>query len=216
MFLLATILAAVNAAVLIPEERPYSFFSGVLRPAEYSAGDIGVQRGLMVVARDGIRLATDLYLPPGGGKLPTIIMRTPYGKEGSEPLLREVARYGYAVVAQDCRGTGASEPGQWDMYMYEKEDGQDLLNWVEAQSWSNGKVGGVGGSYVGETQWFMASNKGMTAILPEVAGLGNGSSPGVPLHMMVNAYADPSASLEAAPRHQFRWMKLSGRWKPKH
>lgn len=189
MFLLATILAAVNAAVLIPEERPYSFFSGVLRPAEYSAGDIGVQRGLMVVARDGIRLATDLYLPPGGGKLPTIIMRTPYGKEGSEPLLREVARYGYAVVAQDCRGTGASEPGQWDMYMYEKEDGQDLLNWVEAQSWSNGKVGGVGGSYVGETQWFMASNKGMTAILPEVAGLGDGSSPGVRLHMMVNAYA---------------------------
>ena len=129
----------------------------------------------MLAARDGIRLSTDVYLPPGDGPWPAILMRTPYGKEASEPLLRALSRYGYAVVGQDCRGTGASEPGQWDMYMYEKEDGYDLVDWVRAQPWSNGKIGGTGGSYVGETQWFMASHPGMTAILPEVAGRDRGT-----------------------------------------
>jgi len=188
--LLGAILAVgMAAASPVPGERPYPFFPSTLRAPEHAADGITAQRGFMMAARDGIRLSTDLYLPPGAWKWPAIVMRTPYGKEGSEPLLRLLARYGYAVVAQDCRGTGASEPGQWDMYMYEKEDGHDLVDWVRAQPWSDGKVGGTGGSYVGETQWFMASHPGMTAILPEVAGIGDARSPGVRLHMLVSAYA---------------------------
>jgi predicted acyl esterase len=186
---LAAFLAFALAAASPPEERPYPFFRSALRDADHAAEEIRVERGLMLAARDRIRLSTDLYLPPGDGPWPTIVMRTPYGKEASGPLLRALARYGYAVVAQDCRGTGASEPGQWDMYMYEKEDGHDLVDWVRAQRWSDGKIGGTGGSYVGETQWFMASHPGMTAILPEVAGIGDARSPGVRLHMLVSAYA---------------------------
>lgn len=190
---LSTLGAFLGAALLIAspaeDRRPYAFFGAALRPPDHAADEIRVQSGFMMPARDGIRLSTTLYLPPGDGRFPAIVMRTPYGKEGAEALLRELARYGYAVVAQDCRGTGASEPGQWDMYMYEKEDGHDLVEWVLAQAWSNGRIGATGGSYVGETQWFMASHPRMTAILPEVAGIGDGRSPGVKLHMLISAYA---------------------------
>lgn len=141
-----------------------------------------------MAARDANRLAMDLYLPPGGPH-PTIVMRTPYGKERPDRLLRSLAQYGFVVVAQDCRGTGASEPGQWDQYMYEKEDSHDTIEWVKAQPWSDGKIGGIGGSYVGETQWFMASHPAMTATLPQVAGIGDGRSHGVRLHMFISAYA---------------------------
>lgn len=182
----AVVLMAASAA---PGEGPYPFFATALRAPQHAAEEIALQRGLMIPVRDGIRLSTDVYLPPGDERWPVIVMRTPYGKEASAPLLRQLARYGYGVVAQDCRGTGDSEPGQWDMYMYEKEDGHDLLEWIRRQSWSNGKIGGTGGSYVGETQWFMATHPAMTAILPEVAGIGDARSPGVRLHMLVSAYA---------------------------
>lgn len=188
-FVLAGLAVLALAGDPAPGDRPYPFFRTFLRPVDHQPDQIEVRRGVFMAARDGNPLAMDLYLPPGPGRHPAIVMRTPYGKERSEAFLRTLAQYGYAVVAQDCRGTGASEPGQWDMYMYEKEDGHDTIEWVKAQPWSDGKIGGTGGSYVGETQWFMASHPGMTAILPEVAGIGDGRSNGVRLHMFVSAYA---------------------------
>lgn len=48
--------------------------------------------------RDGIKLATDIYLPKGIREpVPAVLVRTPYGKEeGSEVYYRYVQR-GYAV-----------------------------------------------------------------------------------------------------------------------
>jgi len=60
---------------------------------------------------------------------------------------------GYAVVSQDCRGTGGSEPETWDYYVYEREDSFDLVEWVTQQSWFDGFIGGCGGSYAATTQW---------------------------------------------------------------
>jgi hypothetical protein len=195
------------------DARPYPFFRSPLRPVDHPAQRIEVRRGLFMAARDGNRLAIDLYLPPGTGRHPTIVMRTPYGKERAESALRSLAQYGYAVMAQDCRGTGASEPGQWDQYMYEKEDSYDTVEWVKAQPWADGKIGGIGGSYVGETQWFMALHPGMTAILPQVAGIGGGPSNGVRLHMFINAYArtvgksggQPKASMSPGEMEKQTW-----------
>ena len=49
--------------------------------------EVATQGNVMVLLRDGVRLATDVYLPARDGKplderLPTILMRTPYGKSG--------------------------------------------------------------------------------------------------------------------------------------
>jgi len=40
-----------------------------------------------------------------------------------------------------------------DTMQQEAQDGYDMVEWAAVQSWSNGKVGMFGGSYVGLTQW---------------------------------------------------------------
>ena len=141
-----------------------------------------------VTMRDGIRLATDVYRPPGD-RAPAIALRTPYGRRTLEATFLTLAGAGYAVVAQDCRGTGDSEPEQWDFYVYEREDSLDFVSWVTGQDWYGGFLGAMGGSYVGGTQWCMALHPQMTTIAPEVAGLGLAARTGVRFHMYANAYA---------------------------
>lgn len=143
---------------------------------------------IWVVMRDGMRLATDLYLP-AVRPAPTIAMRTPYGRKRHEETFATLARHGYAVVSQDCRGTGDSEPDAWDTYIYEREDSYDLVEWVTHQAWFDGFLGGCGGSYVGSTQWAMAMHPRMSAIAPEVAGLGVAANDPPREYMFVDAYS---------------------------
>lgn len=62
----------------------------------------------MVEMRDGIKLATDVYLP-GNAKYPVVLIRTPYGRGGYEDIAKFFTKNGYALVVQDMRGTGDSE-----------------------------------------------------------------------------------------------------------
>lgn len=133
-----------------------------------TAGDAPkLLRDVMVAMRDGIRLATDVYLPAHGeGPFHAILERTPYGKHlasrselmlGSErPMSRaEVAAAfcaaGYAVVFQDCRGRYGSE-GEFTKYLSEAPDGYDTIQWIAGQPWCTGKVGTMGLSYAAHTQ----------------------------------------------------------------
>jgi uncharacterized protein len=144
-----------------------------------------------VAMRDGVKLATDLYLPPEF-PAPVVVSRSPYDRSredrGFTAALISFARRGYAVVSQDCRGTGESEPDTWDYYMYESEDGYDCIEWLHKQDWCNGFIGSIGGSYAGQTQWCMALHPAMSATVPSVSGLGVGTNT-AHLHMLVNAYA---------------------------
>ena len=121
---------------------------------------------VMVVVRDGVRLATDVYLPEGEGPFPAILERTPYGKRlpsrselrpgDSKPMSRaDVARVftvaGFALVYQDCRGRYASE-GEFTKYLSEGPDGFDTIGWIAAQEWCDGRVGTMGLSYAAHTQ----------------------------------------------------------------
>lgn len=145
---------------------------GDLPPARFGVADIQC-RTVMVPMRDGVRCATDVYLPPLA-TAPAIAMLTPYGRasDRSVDAFVSFARRGYAVVAQDSRGTGDSEPDSWDYYVYDSEDGYDLVEWIAQQPWFGGFVGACGGSYVGQTQWCMATHPAMSAIAPQVSGLG--------------------------------------------
>lgn len=162
--------------------------SQLYTPLRYAVSQIRSETR-MVVMRDGIQLATDLYLPPVV-PAPTIAVRTPYGR-GSDAVvgaLFSFARRGYVVVSQDCRGTGDSQPNAWDYYVYESQDGYDLVEWVSRQAWFDGFLGACGASYAGSTQWHMALHPKMSTIAPEVAGLGISGST-LKSHMFVNAYA---------------------------
>jgi uncharacterized protein len=120
-------------------------------------GDILIERDLIVRARDGVGLATDVYRPSGDGPFPVLLERTPYDKSAPSRSERtaEVAlyfvRHGYAVVYQDCRGRYKSE-GRFTKYLSEAEDGYDTLAWLMRQSWCNGRIGTFGLSYAARTQ----------------------------------------------------------------
>jgi uncharacterized protein len=116
------------------------------------------ERDVAVPMRDGVVLRADVLRPSGGGKFPTLVYRTPYGKhhalDGSTTFERGVER-GYAVVVQDVRGRYASD-GEFRPYQSEGRDGYDTIEWAATQAWSNGDVGTFGLSYPGAVQWLAA------------------------------------------------------------
>lgn len=123
-----------------------------------------------IPTRDGEELATDVYLPGNrSGPVPAVLVRTPYGKSvNCEQYFRFVQR-GYAVVVQDVRGREDST-GEWLPNYYEVEDGDDTLNWIAAQPWSDGQAAMTGGSYLGYVQWAAAAsgNPHLKAMLSSV------------------------------------------------
>ncbi|HTB17195.1 MAG TPA: CocE/NonD family hydrolase, partial [Bryobacteraceae bacterium] len=128
-----------------------------------------------VAMRDNIRLDTNVFYPASvgtpAGRFPTVLIRTPYGKGPDlAPGYQSFINHGYAVVMQDVRGRYASG-GVFDVLNQEGPDGYDTLNWIAAQPWSDGKVGMIGGSYLGIAQWQVAllNNPHLKAIFPVVS-----------------------------------------------
>ncbi len=120
--------------------------------------EVVVEHDVLVPMRDGVKLSTDIYRPAVKGvvlteKVPTILQRTPYDKEGKGDIAigHFFAARGYAVVIQDTRGRFKSE-GVWHMLTDDGPDGADICEWIGKQSWSNNKIGMIGTSYVGGTQ----------------------------------------------------------------
>jgi hypothetical protein len=125
-----------------------------------------------VPMRDNVRLDTNIFRPPGSGRFPAILIRTPYGKSPDLPTsYQSFINHGYAVVMQDVRGRYASG-GVFNALNQEGPDGYDTLNWIAAQPWSDGKIGMIGGSYLGIAQWRVAllNNPHLKAIFPVVSG----------------------------------------------
>ncbi len=139
-----------------------------------------VEDDVNVVMPDGVRIACRIYRPDAEGEFPTLYAASPYQysydhvpalplfpwKE-TGPIEFYVSR-GYAYVHADVRGSGKSE-GDYDfLSMTEQMDSYHMIEWIARQSWSNGKVGGIGQSYFGFSQWLMAVNRPphLTCIAP--------------------------------------------------
>lgn len=115
---------------------------------------IELQRGIRVPMRDGVGLATDIYLPEAGRRpCPVLLERTPYGRDMSRRVLdaRFFAAHGYAVTVQDVRGRFDSD-GVWRPFIDDPQDGYDTIEWLGRQPWCNGRVGTMGPSYAGSNQ----------------------------------------------------------------
>ena len=161
--LIAGILAC--AARVTEAQRPDA---GNYSPANY---EVQETRSVMVTMRDGVRVSVDLYRPVAPGPQAGILYITPYDNTGIKARARWFAQRGYAVIAADSRGRYDSE-GDWDPFTpHHKTDGYDLVEWIAKQPWSNGRVGMIGGSYSGWTQWWTASQvpPALKAIAPQVA-----------------------------------------------
>lgn len=122
-----------------------------------ATGDVRVLRDVAVPMRDEATLRADVYLPDTAEQHPTVLLRSPYRRNGAFPALFALpyARRGYAVVLQSVRGTFGSE-GEFTPVVNEEHDGQDTVAWLREQPWFDGRLATLGPSYLGYTQWALA------------------------------------------------------------
>jgi putative CocE/NonD family hydrolase len=156
------------------------------------------RRSVHVPIRDGVRRAVDYFLPIGAdGPLPTVYQSQRYVRawrlqDGSvegpvgvtdpsgvldlaaaaasaEHYLAWFLMHGYAVVVADMRGAGASFGAEVEQTSLEScLDEYDIVEWIAAQPWSDGKVAMSGISYGAESQIMAAHARPphLTAINP--------------------------------------------------
>lgn len=130
---------------------------------------IAPTRILSIPMSDGVKIVAALFLPPGKEKFPTLLAASPYRFDNDAvpaiPLFlwRETGpigwymEQGYAYVHMDVRGTGRSGGEYHYQDKREQQDLYEVVEWIAAQRWSNGKIGGIGQSYFARSQWFMAT-----------------------------------------------------------
>jgi putative CocE/NonD family hydrolase len=146
-----------------------------------------VQRGVSITARDGTRLACDVYLPDAPGRYPALLSYSHYGKDLQRvtgkrsplnPLIGNggqeagdseyfVSR-GYAHVIADARGSGDSAGEYCYQGPKEQEDGYDIIEWMASQPWCDGNCGMFGMSYFAVIQYMVAAQQPphLKAIVP--------------------------------------------------
>jgi len=146
-----------------------------------------VIRMVRVPMRDGVQLATEIYLPKErSGPVPVVFWRTPYnfselaGSNPARPNARlkyalDAIRNGYAFVMQNERGKFFSE-GEWEILGRPRTDGYDALTWIAEQPWSSGKVATLGCSSTAEWQMGLAAmdHPAHAAAVPMGQGAGIG------------------------------------------
>jgi len=202
-FLLSILFIMSNLFVFGQKRTDFNADKQVICPKPYTPTQtykIGKRHSVYITMSDSVKIAVDYYLPKGLSpqeKVPTVFYMTRYWR-GVDLTLPPVAiskipatnnfevldfvKYGYAVVAMDVRGTGASQ-GSKCLSMpdtREIQDGKEVLDWVVEQKWSNGKVGVTGISYIGITAELMLLTKH-----PSIQAI-------APLFSLYDAYDDMS------------------------
>ncbi len=144
--------------------------------------DVIRQQDLMIAARDGVLLATDVYRPAAGSvaapeRLPVLLHRTPYDKSeaATVAIAETLAKHGYVVAVQDTRGRHHSQGIFEKYYSYDAYDGYDTVEWAAKQPFSDGKVGMYGTSYAAHTQADAAklAPPHLRALLLNMGGMSN-------------------------------------------
>ncbi|POY74191.1 hypothetical protein BMF94_2765 [Rhodotorula taiwanensis] len=150
------------------------------------------EKNVDIPLADGGLCRCNVYRPLEDGRYPVIMTMGPYGKDvpyaqfhvksfaeipdeqkgdlsaWETPHPDYWVSQGYVVVRVDERGVGSS-PGFLDtMSASTSSDFAECVEWAADQEWSTGKIGLLGISYYGGTQWRVAARKpkGLTCIIP--------------------------------------------------
>jgi putative CocE/NonD family hydrolase len=127
--------------------------------AEDDAHRYTVQKDATVAMPGGGSVCALIVRPPGHAKLPALLQFTIYNDMVT--LLRDArqsASNDYVGVIGLVRGKGCGS-GEIVPYEHDGADAANLVDWIAAQPWSDGKVGMFGGSYSGSTPWAAAKHQ---------------------------------------------------------
>src|SRR3954451_4565790 len=135
-------------------------------PAVAQAADPVAICNAPIPMSDGAVMRANVFLPKATGRFPVVLTITGYNKDTNNPFGSQcggdsalasgnanLLAKGIAIMLVDDRGTGASG-GRWDSWgARTQQDFGEVLDWIQAQKWSNAKVGMNGTSYMGITSF---------------------------------------------------------------
>lgn len=202
-------LLALSPSSAKPLTNP-TFIDQTEPPATHS----GFQRHAAYVStRDGTRLAVTFYLPDSRKrsleKFPLLLWYHPGHRESIDLRTGEIrstmaqadiaywTSHGYAVAIAEMRGSGASfGTRELDRGPQIGRDGTDVVDWIARQLWSDGRVGMIGASYQGFSQYAVAAErpKALKAIFPEIAGFDDYTSMFHPGGIFVSALSESASA----------------------
>jgi len=120
-----------------------------------------IDKDVSMKTRDGVTLRADVYRPDGPGRFPVLLSRLPYDKNGRRRPgdIDVFVEHGYVVIFQDTRGRFASEGDEYYPLVWEAPDGYDAVEWAAGLPYADGRVGTMGQSYLGATQYLLAPTR---------------------------------------------------------
>jgi len=186
-------LTTIFVALLLVLSVTFSSY-GLSKPGQYAGYSEPVYSSYVlssqyVLGHDGTKLAIDIYRPsfdglnPVSNPLPVLFANTRYQRRGdtiqfmwSMIGMENLIKHGYVVAVLDPRGAGASYGSRKGEFTEEENlDAKKIIEWLALQPWCNGRVGMFGGSYLGVTQFMIASTQPphLLAITPVIADIDN-------------------------------------------
>jgi putative CocE/NonD family hydrolase len=182
--------------------------------------DLVITHNIPIPMPDGVVLLADHYAPRSGRPLPTLLVRSPYGRRALYSALSALpyAERGYQVLIQSCRGTAGSG-GQFLYARHEHDDGLATIAWIKQQDWFSGELATIGASYLGFVQWAVAADAGpeLKAMVPQVTAsdLNHYRFQGGSLLLEVHLSWSCKMTLQAATGLRLRTLLLLSRLPPR-
>jgi uncharacterized protein len=179
-----------------------------------------IEDSVLIKTKEGITLSAIVVRKKNMSQpQPTALVFTIYTEfEQNILLAKRSAAHGYVGVVADSRGKRLS-PDAIVPYEHDGKDAHAVIDWITKQTWSNGKVGMFGGSYLGFTQWAATKymHPALKTIVPYVAAI---PGQGLPMenNIPLNAnyawpfYVSNNKYLDDATYNSPHWRALPDKW----
>lgn len=131
-----------------------------------------IQDSVMIPTRSGIPISAIIVRKKGNDHpVPAVLFYTTYYQGPGDVILgKRSADRDYVGIVAYARGI-RTDLKNYSPYEHEGTDIYDIIEWINQQKWCNGKVGMMGGSYTGFSQWATAKkiHPALKTIVPQVA-----------------------------------------------
>ncbi|WP_449401454.1 CocE/NonD family hydrolase [Chryseobacterium wanjuense] len=148
-------------------------------PQKIETKGMVVRDSIIIQTKDKATLSLTLIFNKNQEPQNTILVNTIYPDRKNIDLVKNFVLNGYVGAILHTKGKYLSD-SSIEPFEHEADDINEAISWIIKQPWSNGKVGMIGGSYLGFSQWAAAKrlHPALRTIVPEAAtGVGTMSLP---------------------------------------